>query len=235
MKIIPVIDYKLGHVVLAKMGNRDEYVPINSKLCTSSNIYDVVDSILTLASFKTIYIADLDCIENQHLDTQLWQSLCKNYPQINFWIDLGKACNRWPNFMQDVTNARPIISTESFASEYDVELSINLLSKYQPLLSIDTKNNSLLGPKNLQLHKYTMISEIIVLSINHGGSYEGPNIEIIKKFRSLNSSLRMHYGGGIRDAKDIQQVASMNIDSVLIASTLHNGDISQKELAQFTS
>ena len=56
MKIIPVIDYMQGQVVLAKSGQRSSYQPVKSLLCPSANLNDVVENILSLTDFNTIYI-----------------------------------------------------------------------------------------------------------------------------------------------------------------------------------
>lgn len=236
MKIIPVIDYKQGDIVLAKMGNRSEYTPVNSKLCVSSNPYHVIDSILTLASFKTIYIADLDCIENQQLDRLFWPTLCQQFHHIEFWIDLGSICNEWPNFMHASKNARPIIGSESFKSMRDINSAINLLKGFNPLVSIDLKNNRILGPKNFSLQSLNHVNDLITLSIDHVGSELGLNLNAINHIReTYNLNTSMHYGGGIRNTKDIQKLDELSIDGVLVASALHNGNITKKELESFIS
>jgi len=43
MKIIPVIDLKDGVVVHAKQGHREHYQPINTDLCKSSDIFQVIE------------------------------------------------------------------------------------------------------------------------------------------------------------------------------------------------
>lgn len=239
MKIIPVIDYKNGHVVLAKMGIRSEYLPVKTKLSTSSNIYDVIDSILTLASFKTIYIADLDCIENQQLDTSLWQTLCEHFTHIEFWIDLGSMCDRWPNFMQDKNNARPVVGTESFSSKDSLLKNINNLTAYRPLLSIDYQQDKILGPNKLEISSMyassLSINDIIILSINHVGSCSGPNLKLIKDNQALITTKNTYYGGGIRDINDILAIEHLGITGVLSASLLHSDVINHHQLQQFTS
>ena len=235
MKLIPVIDYKHGQVVLAKLGNRSEYKPVNTKLCPSSNIYDVIESILTLASFKTIYIADLDCIENQQLDATLWSTLCSAYPHIEFWIDLGSMCKQWSTFMHDIHNSRPVVGTESFQTLHQIESTFNQLSDQNPLLSIDIKNETILGPENLITKFHTWAYDVIILSISDVGSGSGPNKKAISQIQSLTTNTQLFYGGGIRNSKDLQQLENLGIKGVLIASTLHSGNLSKQEIDKFTS
>ena len=65
MKIIPVIDLKDGVVVHAHQGMREQYQPIGSNLCQSSDIYRVIEAFLGVYDFDTIYIADLNAITHQ--------------------------------------------------------------------------------------------------------------------------------------------------------------------------
>ena len=65
MKIIPVIDLKDGVVVHAQQGIRDLYQPINTALCQSSDIYQVIEAFLGVYDFDTFYIADLNAITHQ--------------------------------------------------------------------------------------------------------------------------------------------------------------------------
>ncbi len=235
MKIIPVIDYQESHVVLAKKGQRDQYKAVTTPLCSSSDLYHVVDSILTLASFKTIYIADLDCIEKQRLDPTLWSKLCATYQSIEFWIDLGAMSKYWPDMMLKANNARPVIGTESFQSNDDLNSSIQSLIQFNPLLSIDFKHGSILGPKNIELSICSQVNDIIVLSIDHVGSNTGPNLEAINQIQASTKSAKLYYGGGIRNIEDIDTLEDLGISGALSASLLHRNVINKKQLKEFTS
>lgn len=230
MNLIPVIDYKQGNVVLAKRGMREKYEPVNSLLCSSSDIHHVIETILALARFKTIYIADLDCIENQHTNISLWSSICNSYPSIEFWIDLGTSCAKWPSYMHNTPNARPVLGSESFQVMYDLEDHIKRLRRYRPIISIDIKEEIILGPKDLFASLTTWSSDIIVLSLTHVGSNNGPNTHAISLVKSSIKNARLHYGGGIRNKKDIEQIKQLNIDGILIASSIHNGEITKEHL-----
>ena len=63
MHIIPVIDLKDGLVVSALQGQREAYQPLLSPLCSTSKLEDCISGFLTVYTFKTIYIADLNAID----------------------------------------------------------------------------------------------------------------------------------------------------------------------------
>ena len=54
MLIIPVIDIKNGIAVLAQKGSRKDYQPLQTPLCTSSRVHDVIDAYLSINDFKKI-------------------------------------------------------------------------------------------------------------------------------------------------------------------------------------
>src|SRR5437868_40616 len=65
MEIIPVIDLKGGVVVRARMGQRDQYRPIETPLSPTSDPVDVVRGLLSVSALRTLYVADLDAIERK--------------------------------------------------------------------------------------------------------------------------------------------------------------------------
>lgn len=235
MKIIPVIDYQRGNVVLAQKGNRNEYQVISSVLCEESDLISIIDGILTLAAFKTIYIADLDCIENHRLDNKsLWSQLCSHYPDIEFWIDLGNAAESWQQLMSNTINARPVIGTESYSDSNQLTHTLNVISAFNPLLSVDIKSAKILGPANLLLEFNAWPDEIIILSLSQVGSDCGPDINSIQSIRKYLSGHTLHYGGGIRDTDDIKLLDSLGIHSVMLANSLHTGSVGKDHLEKFT-
>lgn len=230
MNIIPVIDYLQGNVVLAQQGNRSKYLPVTSKLCSGSDIATVLDSILSLNLFNTIYIADLDCIENDLLDKSLWPKICGRYPFIEFWIDIGNFSNSWKQIMQSSPNARPIVGSESFTTNIDLSETIHALKSFNPLLSIDIKFNTILGPNDLLTTFTDWPQDVIILPLNHVGSNNGPDVELIKKIQTILPKLSLFYGGGVRDINDLISLSKLNLSGALIANSLHNGNINSQNL-----
>jgi phosphoribosylformimino-5-aminoimidazole carboxamide ribotide isomerase len=230
MKIIPVIDYMQGQVVLAKFGQRSSYQPVKSLLCPSANLNDVVESILSLTDFNTIYIADLDAITLQAYSPSVWQTLSKNFPDIEFWLDVGSHCNHWLEDYKSIHNLRPVIGSEAFTQSAQIETLLTKLSDQQAILSLDYKEGQLLGCPNLVDSNIAWPLDVICLLIDQVGKQTGVNVAYYEKLRQqLPTSCRIHWGGGMRDIKDLQQAQQHGINGVLIATALHNKCISKAQ------
>ena len=87
--VIPVMDLMGGKVVRALRGERHAYQPLQSRLCSSAEPLEVTQALLGLYPFKTLYIADLDAIQQRgnHLSTLI--ELRETYPDIEIWVDAG--------------------------------------------------------------------------------------------------------------------------------------------------
>ena len=234
MKIIPVIDHMHGQVVLAEKGNRSSYQPIKSKLCEQTDIESVLNVFLSLANFNTIYIADLDSIENRQLDFSFWAHIFSIYPTIQFWCDFGTQVSCWKNTKSDASNARPIIGSESFISVQTLTDTLHAVKHVQPLLSLDFRDGNLLGPRDL-LTKFSLwTDEIIILSLSRVGSLTGPDFELIQTLQMQLPDCKLYTGGGVRSVSDIRRLRSSGVSGTLLAKSLHTKSISARELAEFT-
>ena len=231
MKIIPVIDYMQGQVVLAKRGQRSSYQPVESLLCSSANLNDVLESILSLTDFNTIYIADLDAITLQSYAPTIWQNLSNNFPHIEFWLDVGLHCHHWLTDFEHIENIRPVIGTEAFDDSDQVQTLLKKLSSKQAILSLDYKKNQLLGCKDLINKIKDWPTDVICLSIDQVGKQSQADTSIYKQIRQhISSSCHIHWGGGMRNQEDIEHAKTLGINGVLIATALHNQQISKAEL-----
>ena len=233
MNIIPVIDYMRGQVVLAEKGNRASYQPVYSELCKHSDIHSVLRNLMSLADFNTVYVADLDSIENQQLNYSLWQEIFDAYANIQFWCDFGRPVSSWNDTMANVLNARPIVGTEAFNNIQNLTDTLNNLKKFRPLLSLDFKNSKLLGPDKLLSTFTRWPKDVIILSLNRVGSASGPDIELIQALLKHFTDCNVYVGGGIKNADDLKKLQSSGISGTLLAKSLHTKSISAQEITHF--
>ncbi len=85
MQIIPVIDIKNGVVVHARAGDRASYRPIETPLASSAEPLAVIEGLLSLFPFDTLYLADLDGIERGEPDEKTQRIVFDAWP--------GSACS----------------------------------------------------------------------------------------------------------------------------------------------
>ncbi|MDB0063936.1 HisA/HisF-related TIM barrel protein [Gammaproteobacteria bacterium] len=235
MKIIPVLDYMDGRVVLAQGGQRASYQAVgkdNSSLVSDHSIQAVIDGYLTLYPFKNMYIADLDCIGGQGLDIPFWSETLNAYPTIEFWLDLGLEVKSWAELAQQCPLIRPIVGTELFKSLSDLQQVLSQLQAYRPILSIDMKHDQILGVTDILEIREDWPEEVILLSLERVGTANGPKFEQLAAL-SRDSRLTLYSGGGTRHSKDIVALAEAGAEGVLLAKALHDGSIGKDDIERF--
>lgn len=224
MEIIPVIDLMHGHVVHARLGQRQHYQPIQSLLCHSSAPIDVVNALLELYPFKRIYIADLDAITRQGNHAIQILQIQRQYPNIEIWLDAGirniDTLASW-----QTVNVTHVVGSENIASTHDLtEISQKLEGNL--VLSLDFNQAGFLGCADLQTNTEYWPDKIIVMTLSHVGSQLGADIERLQTVISRASSRAVYAAGGVRNNDDIGTLQGLNVAGVLVATALHNKKLS---------
>ena len=222
MNLIPVIDIKNGIAVLAQCGQRDNYQPIHSPLCRSANIYDVIEAFLQLAAFKIFYLADLNAVVQQGDNNQLIHALLRRYPEQTFWIDAGYQS---PNLaFADVNNYRPVLGTECCTAK-------QIAQTPNALLSLDfSAQDKPLGEQALFEHSVLLSEQVIIMTLAYVGSNAGVDMAKLRYYQQTYPQIAFVAAGGVRDKSDLQALKTMGINSVLLASALHNKTISKADI-----
>ena len=228
MKIIPVIDLLDDQVVRGVAGEREHYQPITSQLCKSSAPTDVVTAFLQLAPFDTIYIADLNALQNQGNCAAHIESLLNRFPNTQFWVDAGfanvdtlEAYFPHPGFV-------PIIATETVDSITRYQQIAARLAHRQWVLSLDHKDGRL-GLAELFDDPKLWPEQVIVMSLDEVGKNGGPNLGLIADYQALDASTHFIAAGGVRNNEDVRQLDKQGVSAVLVASALHNAQLACNE------
>jgi phosphoribosylformimino-5-aminoimidazole carboxamide ribotide isomerase len=222
MKIIPVIDLKDGVVVHAQQGMRDQYQPISTNLCQSSDVCQVIKAFLGVYDFDTIYIADLNAITHQGDHDRLITGVLTSFPNILFWIDRGyQPFKKYPN------NHLPVLGSESYSDDNLIELKT---FNNHFILSLDYSISEALGAKSLFSDPDLWPETIIIMTLKRVGSNQGPDLDKLNRFCSQYPHKHFVAAGGIRNIADLQALKEVGIQQVLIASSLHSRAIGQKEI-----
>jgi phosphoribosylformimino-5-aminoimidazole carboxamide ribotide isomerase len=228
MQLIPVIDLLNGMVVHARKGDRKNYQPIQSALCQSSEPIDVVNALLELYPFERIYIADLDAItgHGNHIDTIKY--IQAQHPTLEIWLDAGisNASNLlvWHNL-----KLTHVIGSESITYIHDLgEISAYLNKNF--ILSLDSNQSGFLGCADLQTNTDLWPENLILMSLAQVGANQGTNLELINKFKRYSKDFNLYAAGGVRNIDDVNTLEQLGIYGALIASALHNKQISANDI-----
>jgi len=228
MNIIPVLDLMNGQVVHAKHGERQNYMPIQSVLCNSSQPHAIVEAFLELYPFKHLYIADINAIQKRGHHQDIIASIALAFPDLEIYLDAGFSTNEEINIFNGI-KVIPVLGSESI-STIEAYQTIKNNQQKRMLLSFDFKNDIYQGPTALLQDSTHWQSELIVMSLSKVGSQLGPDLEKLKHLKQISPQTKIYAAGGIRDANDLKSLKLENIDGALIASALHNGTLNQRDL-----
>ncbi|HEY8036606.1 MAG TPA: HisA/HisF-related TIM barrel protein [Methylobacter sp.] len=229
MKIIPVIDLKDGVVVHARQGNREHYRPINTDLCKSSDIYQVIGAFLGIYEFDTFYIADLNAITDLGDHNQLITGVLTRFPQITFWVD--KGYQKYDQDAQFPDNYLPVLGSESYRNETIPEIET---FKNNFILSLDYSNSNALGAEKLFSEPTFWPRNIIIMTLGRVGSNHGPDLNKLTEFCSQYPDKNFIAAGGIRNKQDLIALDVAGVHQALVASALHSGAIKNEDVAEIS-
>ena len=224
MQIIPVIDLKDGEVVHARLGNRQQYQPIKSSLCKSSDIFDVINAFLALYPFDIIYIADLNALTDNGNHRILLEKVLSHFSNITFWIDAGY---HHPYKLFSQINYLPVIGSESCQ---DNNLSNIKAINEEFILSLDFSLTQPLGPKKLFENPEFWPKHIIIMTLGRVGSNTGPEQATLKSYCGNYPEKNFIAAGGIRNIADLLLLKKMGITHALVATALHSGTLLVKNI-----
>ena len=229
MEIIPVIDIRRNQVVHAVKGQRQNYRPLRTTLCDSHSPDRIVQAFLDMYPYKTIYIADLDAIQDQTNNAQLINRLQKKFGSVSFWIDQGISSSI---DLKIQSRGRHIIGSETNISAETLKEMRS--SVPDMILSLDFQDKIFLGNHDLIQKPDLWPDKIIVMSLARVGSNSGPDHKSIAEMQKIAGEKKIYVAGGVRNVDDLQSLNDMGIDGVLIATALHTQQITSDTLVKFT-
>lgn len=241
--MIPVIDLKNAQVVHAKHGNRHAYLPIQSALSASSDVFSVVEGLLKLYPFRTIYIADIDAISNSGNHFEQIELLSSRYPHITWWVDNGVRNVNAHILYTPQANIRAVFGSEHIHTLQDYH-AMSYAYKSRHVLSLDKLDNIKLDSTELgaaELHHTGLHwpDDVICMTLNKVGSNTGPDFARLQALQKLNLACKppanLYAAGGVRNMDDLLALKQLGVAGALVASALHSGEITAQQLSGFCS
>jgi phosphoribosylformimino-5-aminoimidazole carboxamide ribotide isomerase len=231
MEIIPVLDVKSGLVVVARGGKRANYLPI-FQARDQSDPHFIISKYLSLYSFRTFYIADLDGIEGRGPNLKLVEDCASRYPNLAFWIDNGsRGSDELSKLMSLGRSVMPVVGTESSVSPDELRSITDTLNGGF-VLSLDYRGEDFLGNPSILDAPNTWPAKIIVMTLSHVGMNLGPDLERITRITEMAPSRSIYSAGGIRSIDDLKSVRRAGCAGALMATALHSGQIKTGDLEE---
>jgi phosphoribosylformimino-5-aminoimidazole carboxamide ribotide isomerase len=232
MAIIPVIDLMGGVVVHARRGDRDNYRPIESRLCPSAEPAAIVAALLELHPFETFYVADLDAIRGTGDHFPVLTRLRHRFPGIAWWLDAGISDGARLQDLRARDLATLVVGTESMR---DASMLTPYGASQEMILSMDYRGDQFLGPREVERLSTLWPTRVLAMNLARVGSNLGPDLELIDRLAVQGSpGLAVFAAGGIRGLEDLQALQKTRACGALVATALHSGRLTARELLAFS-
>lgn len=235
MKMIPVLDILNGVAVRAVGGIRNEYQPLSSQGCSSSDPIEIANSIHSRFGFREWYIADLDGIVHREWNCELFHELL----DLGFSLRLDLGIRTIEDLYQVgslLGKSRIILASEALADCSTLDSLTGMIDPSQLTFSLDLIDGNMICPQGawaersvFEVVEYVLdrgLREFIVLDLAYIGCTKGVGtLDLCRKLKSEFPELELITGGGVRTADQIHQLEQAGIEGALLGSALHNGQL----------
>jgi phosphoribosylformimino-5-aminoimidazole carboxamide ribotide isomerase len=227
--IIPTLDLKDGIVVHAKSGSRADYRPVASPFGAADDPVAIARGLITATGSSVLYIADLDAITGSGSNFELVRGLGYALQGVTVWVDAGFSrvadCAFWLPL-----GATLVIGSESLRGADDWR-EIREVFDATLVLSLDSDEGGPRDPGALFGEPALWPDRIIAMNLSHVGTGQGPDIGGIVSIVEKAAGRAVFAAGGVRDARDLAAIEAAGAKGALVATALHTGAITQKEIA----
>ena len=227
--VIPALDLKDGAVVHAKAGDRAQYRPVESPFGAPDDPVAIARGLLAVTGSPSLYIADLDAISGTGNHFELVRGLSDALPGVTVWIDAGFSdvadCAFWLPL-----GATLVIGSESLPA-VDNWREIHGAFGESVVLSLDFGTDGSRGPEPLFSDPALWPRRLIAMDLTRVGADTGPNVDRLKSIVDAADGCAVFAAGGVRNLDDLSALATLQAQGALLATALHSGAITQKEIA----
>lgn len=122
-----------------------------------------------------------------------------------------------------------VLGSESLTSLEAYEQARRTAGPSAPL-SLDFRGDVFIGPPELLEDASLWPSRVIVMTLARVGSAEGPDLARLGDIVQRAAKREIYAAGGVRDANDLRALRGIGVYGALIATALHTGNITARDL-----
>jgi len=244
MLVLPVLDLLEGVVVRGVAGRRDEYRPVVSRLVERPDALSIARAFRDKIGLTRFYVADLDAILHRRPNRQIYRLLARE--GFELMIDAGLTSVESAAEVLMAGAAQIVAGLETWRGPDELACLCAAVGAERVVFSLDLMQGDPLGEVTTwqsddpfqiaSLARQAGIRELIVLDLASVGTGGGVSTtDLCAKLRAVYPDLRLITGGGIRHADDIERLARIGVEGVLVASALHDGAIGREDIIRLGS
>jgi len=236
--VIPVLDILGGEVVHAVAGERLHYKPVKSILVDSPNPLDVARAFREKLARTSLYAADLDAITGSGDNGKVLSEIKQKF-NFTMMVDAGAATLDdalkiiKQGFDYVVLGTETLHSLDALKNIMDSPIREQVIAsldvKFQRTLSRCVKLSGLEPVEAANLLYEYGVRRLILLELERVGTLRGPNFKLLENLWKIPFD-KVFAGGGVRGKDDLWVLKKLNISGVLVASALHTGRLTLKDL-----
>jgi phosphoribosylformimino-5-aminoimidazole carboxamide ribotide isomerase len=236
MPILPVIDVIKGQVVRGVGGRRELYRPIVSRLTESTDPLVVAMALRAHFGFDELYVADLDAIMGGAPSSAVLGALQREH--FRLWVDAGIRGVEDAKKVRQAGVAVLVAGLETLAGPEVLEKLCREHGRERVVFSLDLRTGVSLGkaeawserePGEIARRAVAAgVERLLVLDLARVGAGTGTGTEdLCAQLATDYPHLRLAAGGGIGGMEDVRRLTACGVQTVLVASALHDGRITQ--------
>jgi phosphoribosylformimino-5-aminoimidazole carboxamide ribotide isomerase len=250
LHIVPVIDLQQGVAVHGVGGQRDAYQPVRSRLVEGADPHDLAVAFAALG-LTDVYVADLDGIRGQDPDWATLRKIADSGARI--WLDAGvgdlarahevvrfASHSESQSECQSDCLAAVIVGLESVADPRQMASLLQCIGPERAVFSLDLKLGEPLahgaawqGRTAAEIAAAAWdvgFRRLIVLDLAWVGQAAGVHVGSLCQNLLDSAPWQLVAGGGVRSLGDLQRLASQGCQAALVATALHQGQLSADDL-----
>ena len=242
MRVIPVLDLSAGRAVLAREGRRETYALVRSVLAGAETAAG--DAIALARAYRDVlgledcYVADLDAIGGGPVQTALLRRLARL--GLTLLVDAGVANTGRARDVRAAGAAQLVVGLETLPSFEALAAVARAVGAEHVVCSLDSRDGVPMVRPGAP-HHGTMAelaraavdagaTSLLVLDVARVGSGRGVESRLVEKLRRAHPAVRLLAGGGVASAREMERLADLGLDGVLVATALHDGRLGRADL-----
>lgn len=228
-----MVDLKGGKAVHARGGSRESYEPVRSALVSEEQVGDAVAlsrAYRDRLGLREIYAADLDRIAGGTALSDVLPAIAA--VGLPLMVDAGVTSIEMARAVFNTGAARVVVGLETLTSLDELVRIAGVIDPARVVFSVDVRGDQVVAqspgpfvhadPVNVARAVVRAgVRTLILLDLARVGQGVGPDCLLVERVRYACPQAVLIAGGGVRDADDLDRLATAGADAVLVGTALH--------------